>query len=121
MGYFLGEKHNKPDLAQQPDLERGYNGGFDDHNGNYKLFPHDQIAFRYEVISLLGHGSFGQVVKCLDHKTSTEVAIKVICNEERRAAQARIECQILEYLHRAVPQESHKMADSNPWHIVEYL
>jgi len=117
--YFLGERHNKPDFSM-PDADTAHNGGFDDASGNYKLFPNDQIAFRYEVISMLGSGSFGQVVKCMDHKTGEEVALKVICNEERRAAQARIECQILEYLERAVPQEAKKMRDENPWNIVTY-
>ena len=117
--YFLGEKHNKPDLTS-PEADTAHNGGFDDGSGNYKLFPNDQISFRYEIVSMLGSGSFGQVVKCIDHKNGGEVAIKVICNEERRAAQAAIECQILEYLQRAIPQEAKKMKDEESWNIVEY-
>jgi len=117
MVYFLGERHNKPDMSGE---DLAHNHGFDDASGNYKLFPNDQIAFRYEIICMLGSGSFGQVVKCIDHKTGNEVAIKVICNEERRHAQARIECQILEYLERAVPQEASKMGDTATWNIVTY-
>jgi len=29
----------------------------------------DQIAFRFQVLDFLGKGSFGQALKCFDHKT----------------------------------------------------
>jgi dual specificity tyrosine-phosphorylation-regulated kinase 2/3/4 len=29
----------------------------------------DHIGFRWEVIEFLGKGSFGQALKCFDHKT----------------------------------------------------
>lgn len=52
------------------------------------LFPnmqvlHDHIAYRYEVLEVIGKGSFGQVLKCLDHKTNEMVAIKIIRNKKR--------------------------------------
>ena len=61
---------------------------------------------RYEVQGLLGKGSFGQVMKCLDHKTNTMKAVKVIRNKKRFHHQALIEVKILEHLrHKDVDDE----------------
>ena len=38
----------------------------------------DHIAFRYEILQECGRGAFGQVLKCIDHKTGKEVAIKIV-------------------------------------------
>ncbi len=37
------------------------NNGYDDENGSYLLVAHDHIAYRYEVLKVIGKGSFGQV------------------------------------------------------------
>jgi len=47
-----------------------YNFGFDDERGDYNVVMKDHIAYRYEVLDFLGKGSFGQAIKCVDHKTS---------------------------------------------------
>ena len=41
------------------------------------------MVYRYEIQEVLGKGSFGQVVKCLDHKTGNDVAVKIIRNKKR--------------------------------------
>ena len=43
----------------------------------------DHLAYRYEMLELLGKGSFGQVIKAFDHKTQQYVAIKIIRNKAR--------------------------------------
>ena len=53
----MGEREHKPGASKAAQS----NFGLDDENGNYKLFPNDQIAFRYQVLKMLGSGSFGQV------------------------------------------------------------
>ncbi|XP_072519312.1 dual specificity tyrosine-phosphorylation-regulated kinase 4 isoform X2 [Salminus brasiliensis] len=59
------------------------NLGYDDEHGSYLKVLHDHIAYRYEVLEVIGKGSFGQVLKCLDHKTNEMVAIKIIRNKKR--------------------------------------
>uniref|UniRef100_A0A8C5QWC8 dual-specificity kinase n=1 Tax=Leptobrachium leishanense TaxID=445787 RepID=A0A8C5QWC8_9ANUR len=74
------------------------NGGYDDEQGSYIQVPHDHIAYRYEVLKVIGKGSFGQVVKAYDHKLHQHVALKVVRNEKRFHRQAAEEIRILEHL-----------------------
>lgn len=55
------------------------------HFSSLLLFQvlHDHIAYRFEVLEVIGKGSFGQVLKCLDHKNNELVAIKIIRNKKR--------------------------------------
>ncbi|XP_062847706.1 dual specificity tyrosine-phosphorylation-regulated kinase 4-like [Trichomycterus rosablanca] len=54
------------------------------------------IAYRYEVQKMLGEGTYGQVYKCLDHKTNELVAIKVI----RPDSVIKTELDILDFLRK---------------------
>ncbi|XP_068163335.1 dual specificity tyrosine-phosphorylation-regulated kinase 2 [Antennarius striatus] len=74
------------------------NGGYDDDQGSYIHVPHDHISYRYEVLKVIGKGSFGQVVKAFDHKTQTHIALKMVRNEKRFHRQAAEEIRILEHL-----------------------
>eukprot|EP00762_Andalucia_godoyi_P008670 ANDGO_00463.mRNA.1 Dual specificity tyrosine-phosphorylation-regulated kinase 2 len=74
------------------------NHGYDDERGDYLVTMHDHVGYRYEVVSMLGRGSFGQVAKVLDHKTNAMCALKVIRNKKRFHHQALIEVRILETL-----------------------
>uniref|UniRef100_A0A8C5D2E9 dual-specificity kinase n=1 Tax=Gouania willdenowi TaxID=441366 RepID=A0A8C5D2E9_GOUWI len=76
------------------------NGGYDDDQGSYIQVPHDQIAYRYEVLKVIGKGSFGQVVKAFDHKSQSHVALKMVRNEKRFHRQAAEEIRILEHLRK---------------------
>ncbi|KFD49003.1 hypothetical protein M514_10155 [Trichuris suis] len=100
--YFIGDavkKHRAP-------LEPANNYGFDDDDGFYILMPRDHVAYRYEVLKVIGKGSFGQVVKAFDHKTQKCVALKIVRNEKRFHRQTDVEIRILDML-RTSDVENH--------------
>lgn len=83
------------------------NYGFDDNAGNYVIIPNDHINYRYEIVSVLGNGSFGNVVKCKDkkffeHQTGKNktVAIKIIKNDLNWSLQSVYEIKMLKHLNR---------------------
>lgn len=57
-----------------------YNFGYDDEKGDYLIVTGDHIGYRYEILSFLGKGSFGTALRCHDHKTGRETAIKLVKN-----------------------------------------
>lgn len=48
----------------------------------------DHIAYRYEILGLIGKGSYGQVFKVFDHKHKEELALKMIKNKTKFSQQA---------------------------------
>ena len=66
--------------------------------GDYLYQLKDHIAYRYELMEPLGRGSFGQVVKVLDHKRKEYAALKIIRNKKKFYNQAIIELKILKYI-----------------------
>ena len=74
------------------------NFGYDDERGDYTIAVGDHLSYRYEIVDILGKGSFGQVVRCIDHKTGVLVAIKIIRNKKRFHQQALVEVNILQKL-----------------------
>lgn len=94
--YFCGTKNAKKHVG---DLNAtSANFGYDDDRGDYNIVLGDHLAYRYEVVDVLGKGSFGQVVRCVDHKTGALVAIKIIRNKKRFHQQALVEVNILQKL-----------------------
>lgn len=89
------------------------NFGYDDERGDYTIVPGDHLAYRYEIIDVLGKGSFGQVVRCIDHKTGVLVAVKIIRNKKRFHQQALVEVNILQKLREWV-RHLHTNAPERP-------
>ncbi|KAF4591741.1 Dual specificity protein kinase pom1 [Ophiocordyceps camponoti-floridani] len=85
------------------------NFGYDDERGDYTIVPGDHLAYRYEIIDVLGKGSFGQVVRCIDHKHGALVAVKIIRNKKRFHQQALVEVNILQKLREWDPNNRHSM------------
>ncbi|XP_005378789.1 PREDICTED: dual specificity tyrosine-phosphorylation-regulated kinase 4 isoform X3 [Chinchilla lanigera] len=94
--WFLGLEAKKLNV----DPEKFSKTSFDDEHGSYMKVLHDHIAYRYEVLEMIGKGSFGQVAKCLDHKNNELVALKIIRNKKRFHHQALVELKILEALRK---------------------
>jgi len=85
------------------------NFGYDDERGDYTIVPGDHLAYRYEIIDILGKGSFGQVVRCIDHKTGVLVAVKIIRNKKRFHQQALVEVNILQKLREWVSRATRSL------------
>lgn len=107
--YFCGTKNAKKhigDLSATPNASSHQNFGYDDDRGDYNIVLGDHLAYRYEVVDMLGKGSFGQVVRCVDHKTGGLCAVKIIRNKKRFHQQALVEVNILQKLREWVSQIS---------------
>ena len=91
--YYLGALSSKVKLNPA-----GINYGFDDERGDYLLVAGDHIAYRYEVLKMLGKGNFGQVALCEDHKRHEKIALKIVRNKKRFNQQATVEIKILQTL-----------------------
>ncbi|KAF9960309.1 hypothetical protein BGZ65_012527, partial [Modicella reniformis] len=105
--YYVGQncRHKKPASVEASNS----NFGFDDERGDYLVVNHDHLMYRYEILDMLGKGSFGQVAKCYDHKTGEYVAIKIIRNKKRFHCQAVVEVKILENLNKWDPEAKHNL------------
>lgn len=89
--YFIGKPGKK-------ELRAGSEFHFDLPTHHYKVTIGDHIGYRYEVKSLLGQGTFGQVFNCLDHKENKQVAVKVMINTPDVHEQGAIEIDHLKRL-----------------------
>ncbi|CAI5447252.1 unnamed protein product [Caenorhabditis angaria] len=110
--YFVGSHAKK----QAGVIGGANNGGYDDENGSYQLVVHDHIAYRYEVLKVIGKGSFGQVIKAFDHKYQHYVALKLVRNEKRFHRQADEEIRILDHLRRQDADGTHNII-----HMLDYF
>ncbi|KAF9971176.1 hypothetical protein BGZ73_005927 [Actinomortierella ambigua] len=104
--YYVGQNCRQ---KRPTNMEAAGNFGFDDERGDYLIMNHDHLMFRYEILDTLGKGSFGQVVKCYDHKTGDYLAIKIIRNKKRFHCQALVEVKILSNLVKWDPEDKHNL------------
>ncbi|XP_047042223.1 dual specificity tyrosine-phosphorylation-regulated kinase 2-like [Helicoverpa zea] len=110
--WFLGLEANK--VQARANLPN--NCGFDDENGSYNKQIHDHIAYRYEILEVIGKGSFGQVIRAHDHRNGTQVAIKIIRNKKRFHHQALVEVRVLDHLRLKDKDQAH-----NVIHMLDYF
>lgn len=100
--YFLGLESKK--IKGTPLNKVNY--GYDNDKGDYNTVLRDHIAYRYEVLDYLGKGSFGQAVKCFDHKTNEYVCLKIIRNQEKFQYQASVEVKVLQHIKDTDPEDT---------------
>jgi len=86
-----------------------HNNGYDNENWDYILYVDDilggQEGQQYRIITTLGKGTFGQVVKCQNIKTKEIVALKVIKNIPAYYNQSTVEVTILDILNNQYDKE----------------
>lgn len=95
-------------LTGQPRKERksSFNNGWDDENYDYIVKNGELFNERYVVSTVIGKGSFGQVVKAYDQEKSEYVAIKIIKSKKPFLQQAKTEIELLEFLNNKDPMDS---------------
>lgn len=77
-----------------------HNDGYDDEYDDYIIKSGEKFEDRYEIDSLIGKGSFGQVVKAFDTLENEYVAIKIIKNKRPFLQQAQIEVRLLDLMNQ---------------------
>lgn len=94
--YFLNITKRKQKNMQGMTPDGVDNHGFDNDKNEYITDEGQHVAYRFEILSRLGKGSFGQVFKCYDHKKNEICALKILRNKKRLYKQGLIEARIVE-------------------------
>ena len=90
-------------------LDKPQYSDFSNEKGDYKVIIRDDIKYRYEIIEILGKGTFGQVVKVIDHASKRSFAMKIIKNRQKFFDQSLIEIDILKYLKDIDPDRNNNI------------
>lgn len=89
-----------------------HNNGYDNEKWDYILYVNDIIGNeegrKYVILDLLGQGTFGQVVKCINVKTRELCAVKVIKNQPAYFNQSMMEVTVLEMLNQKYDREDRR-------------
>eukprot|EP00768_Dysnectes_brevis_P004058 gnl/Dysnectes_brevis/2883_a3521_1245.p1 GENE.gnl/Dysnectes_brevis/2883_a3521_1245~~gnl/Dysnectes_brevis/2883_a3521_1245.p1 ORF type:complete len:912 (+),score=227.66 gnl/Dysnectes_brevis/2883_a3521_1245:145-2880(+) len=78
--------------------------GTDTEEFHYNPAHHEMLNSRYQVHTLLGHGTFGKVFACTDTKTGREVAVKIIRSIDKYTYAGRSEVELLKKIRDRVPK-----------------
>ncbi|EER02042.1 hypothetical protein Pmar_PMAR024363 [Perkinsus marinus ATCC 50983] len=100
-------------IFHNTDLSR-LNDGYDNAEGDFICRVNDVIAnpegYGYEIADRLGHGTFGQVLRCVTCDNRS-FAVKIIKNKPAYFQQALVEVRILQLLNRYYDTRIVKMTD----------
>jgi len=78
-----------------PDSSHNKHIRVDDDDGHYIVVPDNDLTDRYQMIRLLGQGTFGKVVQAKDRKRNKLVAIKIIRSVQKYRDASKIELRVL--------------------------
>jgi serine/threonine-protein kinase PRP4 len=92
-------------VPQPQELDMSMMDNWDDPEGYYNVRLGELINGRYHVQQNLGKGMFSSVVRAMDSKTGTLVAIKIIRNNDTMKKAGMKEIAILEQLGAADPDD----------------
>ncbi|CZS93571.1 hypothetical protein WAI453_001108 [Rhynchosporium graminicola] len=86
-----------PDVQVKQVSDNSYtkNTKVDDDDGHYIVVPESDLTERYQVLKLLGQGTFGKVVQARDRQSKRAVAIKIIRSVQKYRDASRIELRVL--------------------------
>jgi dual-specificity kinase len=70
----------------------------DDDDGHYIVQPNTVMTDRYDIVKLLGQGTFGKVVEAYDKRKKSKCAIKIIRSVQKYRDASRIELRVLSTL-----------------------
>lgn len=114
----------KKQQEQQEQQERNENltknicqNSYDDENSDYIVRINQPFGDRYIIKSVLGKGSFGQVIQAHDNIANEDFAIKIIKNKKPFYNQAVIEIQILEHMKKSDQLDRSGIGNQSKWRI----
>ncbi|KAF9433846.1 dual specificity protein kinase kns1 [Entomortierella beljakovae] len=91
---------------------------WDDKEGHYIVVNNEDFTSRYKIVKLLGQGTFGKVVECIDKETGRSCAIKIIRAVQKYRDASKIEARVLGTLKRNDPPNAYKCLHLN--HCFDY-
>ena len=87
----------------------------DDAEGHLVYSPGDVLQNRFKILSTLGEGTFGKVVKVKDIFKSEVVALKIIKNVKKYREAAKLEINVLEKLAKYDPKNCYRCVQMLDW------
>ncbi|KAG8928430.1 dual specificity protein kinase kns1 [Tulasnella sp. 417] len=88
---------------------------YDDKEGYYIITPGDLIGNRYQIVRLLGQGTFGKVVEATDVQSKKKVAVKIIRAIPKYRDASKIEIRVLRTLRQRDPANENKCIHLLEW------
>ncbi|KAK7751773.1 serine threonine protein kinase CMGC group [Diatrype stigma] len=92
------KKAGEVTVRQVPERSHQSSVRVDDEDGHYIVVPDADLTTQYQMVKLLGQGTFGKVVQAKDRKTRKFVAIKIIRAVQKYRDASRIELRVLQTL-----------------------